>query len=99
MELKHTTKTIFEVDGFDLTNFICNHYGCTRNDYDFSADQEMGNGDEKSFSIGKEELDDFEQAIIDDKKFNYGFITRILLTDLCNKDLIEEGDYLVSLFW
>ena len=102
MKLKHQTKTFFEVDGFDLTDFICNYYGCTKNHYNFGIDQEMGNGDEKSFTIKKEELDEYEQEILDnfvDTKQSEGYISHILLQDLCNKGLIEEGNYLISLYW
>ena len=101
MELKYNKQTVLKVDAFDLETFINETYGLGDNQFSFQATEEIGNGEEKEISVYKKELDDYDKNKLEEFKFkghiSYG--TKLILTDLCNRDLIPYGNYLISLFY
>ena len=97
-ELEVEQKTVFKVDYNDLDDFISEVYG---HRYEIVADEELSNYSSKEFDIKKEVLDDYDskslQEFIDDGKGQFN--ARLILIDLCNKGLIEEGDYIIKIYW
>lgn len=93
------TKIIHEIDYSDFDLLIHNHYG--RKDYEFAADKEAINDSCYSFHIKKEPICSYNlpklEQFINGGKFSY--ITRTLLQDLCNKEIIPEGEYIIKVSW
>jgi hypothetical protein len=81
------------VDYSDLEDFINEHY---KSDYEIVAANEWNNDTSYSINVEKEEFTEYEEEKLRD--FNFCTI-RIILLDLCNKGLIEEGDYLIKVSW
>jgi hypothetical protein len=96
--LKLKKQVFFEVDYNDLDQFISDFYGVY---YEFVADQECSNDSQHTFNIKKEKLAEYDQnklnEFVNGKSRTY--IARILLADLCNKDIIEPGKYLIKVCW
>jgi len=81
------------VDYSDLEDFINEHY---KSDYEIIAANEWNNYTCYSVNVEKKEFDEYEKDKLAD--FSECGI-RIILLDLCNKGLIEEGDYLIKVSW
>ena len=97
--LKCKTKTVIEVDYNDLDEFISEIYGV---DYEIVSDEELNNYSMKSFDIKKESLGAYDQRCFNNWKVdsnNEQFMARTILTDLCNRELIPEGEYLIDVSW
>jgi hypothetical protein len=97
--LKGTKKTVIEVDYHDVDQVITKEYG---RDYECVAYEEWGNYQDHSLNIKKEPLDEFELEDLErwksgDKKARCSVY--VFLTDLCNQGKIEEGEYLINVFW
>lgn len=101
MTLKYKSETIFTVDYNDLEDFINDHYGLQggRKGFCYQAVEEIGNDTQKRFRVCKEELDDWDVEKLNTlkEKGHADYCTRIVLVDLCNKDLIEPGTYLIEM--
>jgi hypothetical protein len=97
-QLKVEKKTVFKVDYGDLDDFISEVYG---HEYEIVADEELSNYSSKEYHVEQEELDDYDMNSL--RKFTEEgkgqFNARLILTDLCNKGLIETGDYIIDVFW
>ncbi len=93
-----TEETKYFVDYHHLDRLIQNVYGV---DFEFCADQESSNDISHSFSIKKEEFSEWE--LKDIKNFaetgKYSFLSHTILTDLCNRDILPAGDYIVEVCW
>ena len=100
MKLKHTKVNYLEVDYGDLERFVHKYYPLN-NKWSFVASEECGNDSTHSFPIKKEKMGDYELKALERFKAGHhqNFITSIILTDLCNKDLIDEGEYLINVCW
>jgi hypothetical protein len=100
MPLPMTTVTVYEVDSDDLEFFITEQYPNARKFF-FGEDGGCGNTPPSRYVVKKEELALFDRAKVD--RFasgEYEFdITRLLLNDLCNRDLIPEGTYIIKVIW
>jgi len=103
MNLKHVKKQLIVVDYGDLDEFISDIYG---REYEIVADLELMqegifNDVSKSTLVKKEQLDKWQQGELNKWKTsgrgNRMFHT--LMTDLCNRDLIEPGEYLIEISW
>lgn len=98
--LKIKTITAHEVNSYELERFIKEHYPAAKM-YSFVADQEARNDSQHRFRVKKEPLDEYDQKRVAD--FSAGQVeaqmTSCLLSDLCNRDLIPEGTYVVSVCW
>ena len=100
MQLKLKSQTVQIVDYNDLCNFIEEAYGIDK--FEYVALEELNNYSYKNYSIRKGEFDDYDLRKLEKFKQNptsVNYITGILLTDLCNKGWLEEGDYMVHVSW
>lgn len=92
--------TYEEMDYYDLEAIINEHYPNAR-EYNFVADVECGNGTTHKYVVEKEELHSYDRAEVD--KFAAGgwvkYVTQSLLTDLCNRDILPAGTYLIRVSW
>lgn len=97
MPLAIKTVILHTVDAYELERFIKEQYPSARS-YSFMADQECGDDSSHRFEVKKELLHTYDQKKVD--AFTSGqwvsFVTTALLTDLCNRDLLPEGTYLVE---
>ena len=97
MELKSKKRIVIEVDYNDLENVIKDYYG---HDFEIVADQEVGNESTLNIMVKKKELDKWSTKDMEEFQ-NTGrgnFMLYKILTDLCNNDVIEEGQYIISIF-
>lgn len=97
-KLKCKKETVIVVDYGDLDNFISKVYDV---DFEVVADQELMNDVDKKISVKKSVLNKWEQQDLDDFKSGKikTFMLYTLMTDLANRDLIEEGNYLIEISW
>lgn len=97
--LKMKTVTVHEVNYSDLDDFISFTYGTS---FEIVADQEMSNDSSKVITVKKEGLRSWDQQALDDarlgKFFRPGSLYPIM-TDLCNRNLIPEGKYVIRVSW
>lgn len=91
-------KTVYEVDYNALDKFIAHHYQLD----DFEGSLESSNDTTHSYHVEKEPVRSWNQEhlerIIKDKNCEYWKLD-LVLTDMCNKGLIEPGQYLVRVSW
>lgn len=103
MKLKHRKELKIVVDYWDLEELIKEVYN--QEDYEFTADMECGNDTKKSFKVKKGEFEGSlgEYYRKDIQKFidkgEYSYLAGKLLNDLADKDIIQEGDYLINVSW
>lgn len=98
--LKFKEKTYKEVDYYDLEELINKTYN--KKDFSIVVDLELGNDSYTTMSVEKEEIDEYDKGkLIEFKNGNdeTGWMTSILMTDMCNKDIIPEGEYLIHTSW
>ena len=75
----------------DLDNLIEEVY---QKPFEFVAVEEASNYSKKAFYIKRQELGEWDKLDLGDMGS-----TNVILTDMCNKGLIPEGNYLVDVFW
>ncbi|RLA40320.1 MAG: hypothetical protein DRR06_17615, partial [Gammaproteobacteria bacterium] len=96
MDLFCKKKTIMEVDYSDIEKFISYHYGFN---FDLHRDQVDLNCNVRFITLSKENMGIgckmSLEAYKETGKGVYMFST--LMRDLCNRDLIEEGEYIILL--
>lgn len=95
-----TKKLVLAIDYRDVEKLIQEAYDV--GEWSFVADNELGNDSDLELNIKAEPLDKWQQPKLDrfiDTKGQGSFMTRTLLTDLCNKGVLEPGSYLVSVSW
>ena len=87
-----------EVKYHDLDDFIQEVYG---HEFSCVADQEWNNDTKKTVWAEKENLALYDQVKLDEfvKEGKYNFSLHVILSDLCNRGLMEPGKYLVSISW
>ena len=90
---KYKEVTYKIVDYDDLEIFINQHY---KSHYNIIAANEWNNDSSYPVEAEKGELTDYELGELED--FNYCRVS-IILHDLCNRDLIKEGVYLIQVSW
>lgn len=90
-KLKFETKIYKEVDYHDLEQFIFEIYG---EQYESVAEEEWNNYSSHEFNV-KKQVDFDKDKTID--IFDGG--VHEILQNLVNRDLIEEGNYLISVSW
>lgn len=88
-----------QLDYNDLENFIAQHYGIK--EYSIPCVMECGN--DTSFTIRAQagELDQYDNKVLEMVKAGREppFSLSVVLQDLCNKGLVDEGSYLVKVSW
>lgn len=91
--------TYIEMDHNELEDLFKAQFGYI---YEVVAYEEWGNYEKHSFSIEKEEQDAETKKLIHDYKLTGkigNWHTRDLLVDLCNRGIIEPGEYLIDIYW
>jgi hypothetical protein len=103
---KVNTKTVYSVSYHYIEKLINKHYGEAagfNDSFELAPLEERGSGsgDDWDISIKKEKISDYEsEYITPDGKSRYRhYSTRAFLTDLCNKGIIPEGNYLIDISW
>jgi hypothetical protein len=104
MENIGTEKTVISCDYREIEDLINRYYGKEQgfNDsYEIPCLEEMCNDEDWDISINKEELGEYDRKRItpDDRGRYRQWSTRIFLTDLCNRNIIKPGNYLISISW
>lgn len=97
--LKMKTVSVHEVDYNDLDDFISFTYGTS---FEVVADQEMSNDSSKVMTVKKARLNKWDAEVFETVKTDGCFRTGSLypiMTDLCNRDLIPEGKYVIRVSW
>ena len=96
MNLKHKKKNYIVVESSDIDKFIQKVYG---QEFFCASSEEMRGFNCKSFTVCKQTLDDYEFQKLEkfkQKKDNSIWL-QTLLNDLCNNNLIVEGEYLICI--
>lgn len=98
------TKSIISVDYTAIEQLIDRHYGAKagfKDSFELPCIEERGNYQDWDVEIRKEEIDEYDLEYLtpNDKGRYRNFSTLTLLTDLCNKGIIPDGDYLIEIFW
>lgn len=97
MELKTSKVTHIKVKYDDLDRFIEHIYGV--DEYSFVAEQEANNYSSYDFTVDGEldEWDEEELRKFVEKKSDCGPAT--ILNDMCRREIIEPGEYLIEVYW
>lgn len=98
--MKITTKTVNFIDYSDLEEFLCKTYGLA----EVSVPELLEASNDSSHSVWaeKEPLNEWEQKSMEKfMKGNciYSHGLHAIFKDLCNKDLIAPGNYIVQISW
>lgn len=95
---KVTTQLTHYMNYNDFDAIIKEEYG---QNYELIADEECNNYSSKTYSVEKEELDKGDLDSLN-KFISTGrglYLSRILLQDLVNKELLPEGEYSIDTSW
>jgi len=100
------TKTVFSASYRSVEQLIEKYYGKDQGfngSFELPAIEERGSGDGEDWeiSISKRKLASYEEEYITpDEKGRYrNGSTRGFLNDLCRKDIIPAGNYLIDISW
>jgi hypothetical protein len=99
MELELKEVKYFEVDSQDLEDYINYHF--PNLEVELVADNEWYNDSSYTTSVSKKDTNREADMIIagHSKDGNYRFYLHQIMSALCQKDLIPEGDYLIKVCW
>jgi hypothetical protein len=88
----------FEATYHEFDTLVKAAYGI---DYEFCADNETPNDTNYRFSAKKKELSKYEIDKLEGfKRGEYvPYMAHILFQDWANRDIIQEGDYLITVSW
>lgn len=95
MREKFEIQTLYVISCWDWNEIVRTQYNFAR--YDFWDDNEADRDGIYKFTAKKRKLEEYDLNRIE--KFKEGqdsFMTDIILTDLCNQNLIDEGEYLIN---
>ncbi|KKM17789.1 hypothetical protein LCGC14_1672220 [marine sediment metagenome] len=99
LQEKFRIKTVYEISYSDLETIIKTVYG---HSVELVLEEEWGNDEKHDIIVGAGKLDKWDLEILTDfketGKGTYG-ITRILLEDMCSGELLDPGNYLISICW
>ena len=97
--LKTKRVSYLKVSYREIERFICKVYGIPH--YNIVATEEWSNDSQHRVRAEKGELDQWDLEKLDKVKSGRepSFSFRAVMTDLCNRDLIEPGDYLIDVSW
>lgn len=99
MKLKYKEQKFRIIGYHDWEKFVTKAYKLKR-EYNVVTDEEWSNDSTHTITAEVEELDEFEQADIDEflsKGKQYAIHT--IAKDLCNKGLLEPGEYMIEVCW
>lgn len=99
MTLKVKKRLLNIVDHEDVQTLICQVYGIDEINIPYM--EAWNNDSVHRIKVAKCDLSNLDQ--IDLNKMIAGKVhacdLKIILTDLCNRDLLEEGEYLIDVSW
>ena len=98
MDLEHKIETYMRIEYQQLQRFIAEKYRLK----EFCCTLESGNDSLYEYTVKKKEQDEWEKDDVKTciaSKACSPWMLGYILTDLCNQDLIVEGDYLLSVSW
>jgi len=99
MALKVEKMTVLKVSYNDLESFIFKVYGA---EYEILPGEECSSGRHKRYLVEKEVLDEYDFERLNNWRMGEDipdFLLHTILTDLCNNDKIEAGEYIVCVSW
>lgn len=97
--LKVTKVCYLEVEYREIGRFICQVYGLDY--YNPVAAEEWRNDSQYRIMVNKEELQKWDLEILEKAKAGRapcGSLC-VFMTDMCNRGLIEPGEYLIDVCW
>lgn len=96
--LPYKTVTYYEIEWTALERFVGEIYG---QKYDFVSDMEVSNDSEHSFKVQKRQFSEWDVKDLEAFKTTgkTGWRAHLILDDLCNRGLIPEGNYLITVCW
>lgn len=86
----------FDVAWHEIERCIKAEYG---HEFSVEADQEAGNDQTLDFTVNTKWFGDYERKAVDAfrETGRYGFLLQALLGDLCDRQLIPAGRYLIRI--
>lgn len=102
MKLKnYTKKVIIEVDHYHLETLIREIYG---QDYEIMPYEEVGSSQYAAtynIDVKKSKLDEYDLSRIEKLKTGNpeSYSLRAIMTDMCNREIIEDGSYVIGVNW
>jgi hypothetical protein len=112
MKLECETKKIIKVDYSDLERYILYHgrsvginfkqvknYGNDemRDEYEIVAEEEWNNYSSQEITVEKGDVGDNKMIELASGKLQWNI--RSILTLFANNNLLEEGEYLINIYW
>ena len=91
-------EVVFKLNAITFEAIVCEVYGKT--DFSIAENEELMNDVSQEYNIKKFDLSGYDQKKLED--FIEGdskYITQVLFQDLVNKDILEEGSYIVNVSW
>jgi hypothetical protein len=97
--LKIKKVSYFQIEYHDLDKFIQAVYGIRY--FSCVAVEEWSNDSKHQIHVEKEELQKWDLDKIEEVKFGKepSYSLRAVMTDMCNRGLIEPGSYLINVCW
>jgi hypothetical protein len=86
----------FVVEDHELNRFVEDVYGLQ--DYNVACSEEWSNDTEHRVEARKEELAQYYKDKLKDLSTN-SYTLSAIMSDLCNRDLIKPGVYLITVCW
>ena len=90
---KFKASEYIEIDANDLDTLVRETYGIN---YKCVVSGEWNNDSYHKYKVSKRKLANYEK---DDMTYPRLADIDTILTDLCNKDIIEAGNYLITVCW
>lgn len=98
--LRVEEQTVFVCDYFEMERFIKEHYPNLPKTWNLLAQQEWPNDSYHHYHIVKEKLESYDQDDLEEfKKSGEGAGLHVILTDLCNRNELNPGIYVVHVCW
>ena len=91
------TYSVFDYRDFE--QMVNKHYK-PKVKYDFVSDAEVGNDSCQSHYVVKDKMDGWDKQHMEELKHGEGcYHINYILQDLVNRDILEEGHYLIEVCW
>jgi hypothetical protein len=102
VKLKARVQQVFYVEYGDWEKFINHHFGVT--EYQIAVCEELSNDTTFKFTLTKatSRIDDYDAKRIEAFKQKNGdttYMTQRLAQDLCMRDILPEGMYIINISW
>ncbi len=92
---KFEIQTLYVIPCREWNDLVRTHYNIA--EYDFWDDNEADRDGIYQFTAKKEKLDEYDLEEMEKWKDGQAmFMTDTILKDLCNQNLIDEGEYLIN---